>query len=163
MSKSWHVWTINQQRHKKVEEFLEEYAGIEEYLYPTVEREYSTKSGKKTKDVPLYSNYIFIRYNDHPHTSILLEKCPWIKSYVGPCTAEEIKEVRRLSKQKYEDLLPTSDLREGHSYKLIGTPFKGMICTVVEMKDDDKVIVSVRIFGADRLITCSVEDINIER
>jgi transcription antitermination factor NusG len=163
MSKSWHVWTIVQQRYKKVEEFLTDYAGIDEYLYPTVEREYPTKNGKKVKDVPLYSNYIFIKYNDDPRTSLTLEKCPWIKTYVGPCSTKEIAEVRKLSKRKYEDLVPASDLREGNSYKLIGTPFTGMRCTVVKIKDDDKVVVAVRIFGADRLITCSIDDIETER
>jgi len=164
MSKSaWHVWTIVQQRHKKVEEFLVDYAGIDEYLYPTVEREYPTKKGKKVKDVPLYSNYIFIKYNNHPNIFVMLENCPWIKTYVGPCSAKEISEVRKLSKRKYEDLVPTSDLKEGNSYKLIGTPFKEMRCTVVEIRDDDKIVVAVRIFGADRLITCSIDDIETER
>jgi transcription antitermination factor NusG len=158
MSKKWHVWTINQQRHKKVVEFLDGYSEIDEYLYPTVEREYSTKKGKKIKDIPLYSNYIFIKYNDNPKIPTILETCPWIKTYVGPCSVKEISEVRRLSKQKYEDLVPTGELREGSSYKLIGTPFTGMNCTVVEIKDD-KVIVAVQIFGADRLITCSIDDI----
>ena len=64
MKSAWHVWTIVQQRYRKVEEFLESVSGIEEVLYPTVVKEYNTKSGKKTRDVPLYSNYIFVRYDN---------------------------------------------------------------------------------------------------
>lgn len=158
---SWHVWTIVQQRHRKAEEFLETVSEIDEVLYPTVVKEYATKSGWKKKDVPLYSNYIFMRYDHSNHLIAKLEGCPWIREYVGVCSQKEIKEVEALSKRKYADLIPTSEVQKGHSYKLKGTPFKEMICTVVEM-DGNRLVVSVEIFGSDRLIKCLVDDIDLE-
>jgi len=158
---AWHVWTINQQRYKRVEEFLENLVGIVEYFYPTVIREYSTKSGKKIRNVPLFSNYVFIKYeyNDLLHARI--SDCQWIKDYVGKCSQKEMEDVLMLSKKKYEDLVPISEIRKGHSYKLIGTPFKDMTCTVVDI-DGDKLVVSVELFGSGRLIKCLITDINLE-
>jgi transcription antitermination factor NusG len=159
--KSWHVWTIVQQRYKKAEEFLEMVPEIDKVLYPTVVKEYATKSGWKKKDVPLYSNYIFIRYHHNSTLYAKLCECPWIRDYVGVCSQKEIKEVKALSKRKYEDLIPANEVLEGHSYKLKGTPFKEMRCTVVSI-DGNKLVVSVEIFGSDRLIKCLVDDIDLE-
>jgi len=158
----WHVWTIAQQRYKRVKEFLESLSGISEYFYPTVIKEYQTKSGRKTKNIPLFSNYIFIRYeyNDFIHAKISSNN--WIKDYVGKCSQKEMEDVLILSKKKYEDLVPTSEIQKGYSYKLIGTPFKDMTCTVVDI-DGDKLVVSVELFGSGRLIKCLITDIDLER
>ena len=158
---TWHVWTINQQRYRRVKEFLENLKEIEEFFYPTVIKEYSTKSGKKTKDVPLFSNYIFIKYEDSNLLQSRIEDNPWIKDCLGKCSQREMEEVLVLSKKKYEDLVPTSEVQKGHIYKLIGTPFRDMTCTVVEI-DGDKLVVAVELFGSDRLIKCSVNDIALE-
>lgn len=157
----WHVWTIVQQRYKKAEEFLHSLSEIEEVLYPTVLKEYATKSGKKQKDVPLYSNYIFVKYVRNNRLDNKLQECPWIKDYVGICSQEEIKEVEALSKRRYEDLVPATEVRVGRSYKLRGTPFKDMDCIVTDI-DGDTVTVAIKLFGSDRLITCSIEDIALE-
>jgi transcription antitermination factor NusG len=158
---TWHVWTINQQRYGRVKEFLENLREIEEFFYPTVIKEYSTKSGRKTKDIPLFSNYIFIKYEDSNLLHSRISDSPWIKDCLGKCSQKEMEEVLILSKKKYEDLVPTSEVQKGYSYKLIGTPFKDMTCTVVEI-DGDKLVVAVELFGSDRLIKCSINDIALE-
>ena len=158
----WHVWTINQQRYKRVKEFLDSLSEINEYFYPTVIKEYNTKAGKKTKDVALFSNYIFIRYEYDNHLQEKISNNTWIKDYVGVCSQKEMEDVLVLSKKKYEDLIPTSTVQVGHSYKLIGTPFVDMTCTVVEI-DGEKLVVSVELFGSGRLIKCSINDIDLER
>lgn len=158
----WHVWTINQQRHKRVKEFLDSLTEIGEYFYPTVIKEYQTKAGKKTKDVALFSNYIFIKYEYDNHLQEKISNNNWIKDYVGKCSKKEMKDVLALSKKKYEDLVPTGEVQKGRSYKLTGTPFVGMTCTVVDI-DGDKLVVSVELFGSGRLIKCSTNDIDLER
>ena len=158
----WHVWTINQQRHKRVKEFLESLAEVKDYVYPTVIKEYQTKSGRRTKDVALFSNYIFIRYEHNDKTSFTISSNNWIKDYVGKCSKKEMKDVLALSKKKYEDLVPDSEVQKGHSYKLIGTPFADMTCNVIDI-DGDKLTVSVELFGSGRLIKCSINDIDLER
>jgi len=161
MDSGWHVWTMIGARWEKVCEFLSELNDIEEFIYPTVKREYSTKSGWKSKDVPLYTNYVFIKYNHNNKLHIKLEEHPWIREYVGPCSIGEIKEVRKLSERKYEDIMPTNEPRVNMVVKLTGTPFKGMTCMIKEI-DGDKLTVSVMIFGAERLVKCGIDDINLE-
>jgi len=158
----WYVWTIVQQRHKRVSEFLDTLEGISEYFYPTVIKEYSTKHGRKTRDIPLFSNYMFIKYSytDELYRSIISN--PWIKECLGKCSQKEMDGVLVLSKKKYEDLVPESTVCKGHDYKLIGTPFKGMVCRVVNI-EKDKLVVAVELFGSDRLIKCSINDIDLER
>ncbi len=158
---TWHVWTIPQQRSKKIKEFLDKLYGIDTYLYPTVVKEYSTKTGWKTVDVPLYSNYVFIKYKHTNSIHSKIENCRWIKDYIGTCSREEIDHIKELTTQKYEDIMPTDNIVVGKSYKLVNTIFKDMICTVVEI-NGEKLVVSVKLFGSDRLVKCLVSDINAE-
>jgi len=159
--KTWHIWTISPQRYKKVEDFLESAPGVINHLYPTVEREYETKVGKRTKGVPLYNNYIFIEYDNNNGVQAHIDKCEWIKDYIGICSPDEMKQVKKIASQKYEDIMPTSELRIGRSYKLKGTVYSAWTCTVVDI-DGDKVTVAVEVFGSDRLVKCSRDDINLE-
>jgi transcription antitermination factor NusG len=158
---TWHVWSIAQQRYKKVKEYLDSLSDIEEYLYPTITKEVSTKKNKKISYVPLYSNYIFVKYDHGPKTMVELIKCPWLKTYVGPCSSQEIEDVRKLSEKTYEDLVPTTDIKIGNNYRLLGTAFKGLICTVREIYED-KLVVSVELFGSDRIVKCGLDDIILE-
>jgi len=158
---AWHVWSINQQRYRKVQEYLDSVSEVEMYLYPTVSKEVSTKHTKRIKYTPLYSNYIFIKYDHSPLMMVKLANCQWLKSYVGPCSQHEIDYVELLTKKTYEELLPPVKIDIGSCYKLIGTPFKGLICTVREMHGD-RLLVSVEIFGSDRLVKCCLDDIMLE-
>jgi hypothetical protein len=72
-----------------------------------------------------------------------------------------MKEVEALSKRKYEDLVPTNEVKTGYSYKLKGTPFKEMRCTVVDI-DGDNITVAIELFGSDRLIKCTIDDIDLK-
>jgi transcription antitermination factor NusG len=157
----WHIWTLTQQRYKHVVDFLNETPEVETFLYPTVVKEYDTKNGKRKRDVPLYSNYIFLKYRNNPRMFNRLSTCPGLKNYVGECSEQEIAAMEELTKKKYEDLVPAADVKVGSNYKLIGTPFKGFICTV-RSKEGAKLVVTVEVFGSDRLLKCSVEDISLE-
>ena len=72
-----------------------------------------------------------------------------------------MKAVKKMSKQKYEDIMPMNEIKAGTSYKLKGTVFKDMTCTVVDI-DGDRLTVSIEIFGSDRLVKCTKEDIDLE-
>lgn len=161
MNELWHTWTINQQRYKRVREYLDSLSEIREILYPTAVKEYVTKSGWKKKDVPLYSNYIFLKYTQNNHIEAKLEDCEWVKDYVGVCSPQEIEKVMALSDKNYDELVPSESLEVGKTYKLASGPFRDMICTVVDI-NGEKLTVSVVLFGSDRLIKCSTNDIDLE-
>ena len=157
----WHIWAISTNRYKRVIEFLDEVDFIEDFLYPVAEKEYNTKAGRKKRNVPIYSNYIFIRY-DHskPENVIVLQDHPWIVQYVGRCTEKEIEYVKDLDNSSYTDVMPTEEIPTGTRVKMVRTPFAGWDAVVVE-HNNDKLLVSISIFGGERIIQCKVEDINI--
>jgi transcription antitermination factor NusG len=158
----WHIWTINPQKYKRVKEFLDRLPGISECFYPTVVKDYETKSGKKTKDVPLFNNYIFTKYEHNIQLHNEISNNNWIKDYIGKCSEKEMESVSALSNKRYGDLVPDSELQKGNTYKLIGTPFVDMECVVVDI-DGDNLVVSIELFGSGRLIKCSINDIDLER
>jgi transcription antitermination factor NusG len=158
----WHVWSIIQAHYKNIENFLTSLPEIEEFLYPKIIKEYETKFGRKTKNIPLYSTYIFVKYDHTPTTMAKLMSCEWLKGYIGTCNEQEIAAVNEVSKKKYEDLIPTKEVKVGHRYKLIGTPFKGTTCLVNDISND-RITVSVEIFGSEKFIKCAYEDLDLER
>ena len=161
MDKSvWYVWTISANRYKKIKEFVDRIPEIKDVLYPLVEKEYSTKSGVKVKEVPLYVNYLFMRYEHNSEIAAELERCPWIHNSLGLCSQGEIEKVRELDRSKYEDIMPTDKLQIGMQVKLIGTVFKGMVATLVGI-DGNKLAVSIRILGGERTVKCSIDDIEM--
>jgi len=161
MDKSaWYIWTISANRYEKIREFIDRIPEIKDVLYPLAEKEYSTKSGIKVKEVPLYVNYLFIRYEYDIKVDAELEECLWIHNCLGLCSQEEIKKVRELDKSKYEDIMPTDKLQIGMQVKLIGTVFKDMIATLVGI-DGDKLVVSIKILGGERAVKCFIDDIEM--
>jgi transcription antitermination factor NusG len=154
----WHVWTIAVNKYSEIEKFLDGVIGVKELLYPTIKEEYNTKAGVKKKNVPLYSNYLFIKYKDSNELKASLENCVWMYNYLGECSQEEIKKVRKLDGKK---LSPISKLRVGMRVKLVGTPFKSLIATIIGI-DGNKLVVSVDIFGAERVIKCLISDVDME-
>ena len=160
MDEQWHVWTVIPNRYKKIKEFLSNLPEVEDFIYPTAEKEYNTKLGKKIRDVALYVNYIFLQYDRNVYTDTAVEICPWICNYIGKCSQEEINRVKISDKQRYEDLISDGDLYVGKQVKMIRTPFKDMISRIVEI-DGEKLIVSITLFGDERFVKCSVNDVNI--
>lgn len=158
MSK-WHVWSINQQRHKKVEDFLQELEGVEEYVYPVVEKEYITKKGKKTKDVPVYSNYIFVKCDYTNELNVAMCECQWIRHYVGSCSDEEIKSIKDMNGQDYDDVMPNDyGIKAGMRVTL---KKNGFLVTVEDVRRD-RLLVSFELFGQTKVFDCTVEDIQID-
>lgn len=156
----WHVWTITINRYEALRKFLDRQPEIKDILYPVAEKEYDTKSGTKRKDVPLYSNYLFLKYKHGSVIASKLESCSWIHNHLGTCSKKEMKEVRKLNKTRYEDLIFAGELQIGMQVKLIGTPFKDMMATLVGI-DGNRLAVSITIFGAERIVKCFIDDIDV--
>jgi transcription antitermination factor NusG len=156
----WFVWTVIANRHKKINSFLSELNGIEEFLYPVAEKEYATKKGKRVKDVPIYSNYIFIKYDHTIFMDSEIKKCPWISEFVGVCKKDEMIRIKQQSGLRYDDLVKTDEIRKGNKVKLIRTPFSGWEAEIVDIIDN-KLDVLIGILGAERIIKCSKDDVEL--
>lgn len=159
MSNLWHVWSVSTNRQKRIMKFLSELNCIDSFLYPMASKKYLTKNGEKSKDVPIYSNYVFIQYDHNPSTLSIIESCPWITGYVGTCSASEMLIVQDQNRKNYDDLVPIEQLSIGSVVKLVKTPFAGWDATIVGI-DGDKLSVSITILGADRIIKCNIDDVN---
>lgn len=157
----WHVWTVVSNRQKRIIKFLSELEDIEDFLYPMAEKEYDTKKGSRIKDIPIYANYVFIKYGHNLKTSSNIEKCSWISTYVGKCSVEEMRKVKEQDRRNYDDLIPVEHLEVGTVVKLIKTPFTGWQATIVEI-DGDKLFVSISVFGAERVVKCNIDDVNVQ-
>jgi len=158
---TWHVWTVVANRQKRITKFLSELDGVEEFLYPMAKKEYNTKSGKKIRNVPIYANYIFIKYDHTSNMLASINSCPWITGYIGKCSNEEMSSVKVQNNSEYDSLITTDDILPGTTVKLVGTPFVGWEATVVSVTDKT-LQVSISILGADRVIECSIDDVNVQ-
>ena len=156
----WHIWTIATNRYKKILNYLQEADFVEDFLYPVAEKEYNTKKGKRKKDVPIYANYMFIKYNHNVETLMALDEFPWLLQRVGCCTLEEIERIRGMDKSSYDEIIPEEELDPGTKVKMVQTPFAGWDAEIVE-QSGEKLLVSIKIFGGERIIKCTVEDINV--
>lgn len=154
---NWHVWTINQQKYKKgkIAEFLEALVDVEDFVYPVVEQEYNTTKGKKTKNVPVYSNYIFIQHHYNGEILTRIQKCRWIKYYVGLCSTDEIRDVKKLNGQHYEDVMPN---KYGLTTGMVILLNNGFTCTIKSILGED-MTVHTTVFGKDIIFDCTVDDI----
>jgi len=157
----WHVWTVMSNRQKRIIGFLSELEDIDDFLYPMAEKEYDTKKGKRTKNVPIYANYVFIKYGPNSKIDSQIEQCPWISTYIGKCSREEISKVQLQNKRNYAELVSVERFEEGTRVKLIGTPFAGWEAIVVKV-EDDKLFVNVTVLGADRVIRCNTNDVSVQ-
>ena len=81
---------------------------------------------------------------------------------MGGCSQLEIDNVRELTTHKYNEIIPTHNIRKGYSYLLKNTPFKGMYCTVVDIHKNS-LTVTIRLFGSDRIIKCGIDDVELEK
>lgn len=155
---SWYVWSIDQQYYKKVKEFIEDLNGIEEYIYPIVAKEYITKKGKKIKEVPVYSNYIFVKCNHSAKLSVEMKKCRWIRNYIGECSLSEIDSIKNMDGQYYDEVMPNDyGIKIGMRVMLKNT---GLFVNV-ENVAKDILTVSLDIFGQTKVFDCKVSDIQI--
>ena len=160
----WHVWSVMGNRHNRIHEFLSNLQlidVIEDFLYPVMRKEYSTKSGKRIKDLPIYANYIFINYDHCDITEEMIGSCPWISEYVGKCSDEEILRVKEQNNKSFAELVDVSTIKKGDVVKLISTPFAGWEADVVDVLDN-KLMVSITILGSERVIKCSIDDVAIQ-
>lgn len=155
MSSNWHIWVMSNNKHKEAVEYLMAVDGIEEIFYPMADKEFRSKKAKIVKKVPLYANYVFMNYVDDEDVITAIRNCKWITSYVGRCTKEEIDKIRTIRK-----IDPALGIKVGNSVQLTNGAFVGLPAYVVNINGDE-ITVGLTLFGAERLIKCRVNDVEV--
>jgi len=132
-SKQWHAWVIRRQQLDSVVSFIKEKCPeIDKFFYPFIKKEYETKTGSRTKDVPLYEGYLFLRYNDHPVVFHKLSNYPQVTTYCGPVDEYEIAEMQAAQGKLYTEL-KASKFTPGDIVIFKEGPFKGWEARVVSV------------------------------
>ena len=159
----WHVWSVNIKQHRKIMRFLKEFPAVEDALIPIMEKEIKCTKGedKKVKEVPLYGNYIFLKYKDEHTVVTRLTSNPLFYRYVGLCTEEEACQMEEFKHKNYREFLKEEDLEPGMEVKIIKEPFKGLLGVVKDVSGK-KVSVELRIFGTLVEVKLKLDDLRTE-
>lgn len=159
----WHVWSVNIKQHKRIMRFLKDFPAVRDALIPIMEKETKCAKSdeKKIKEVPLYGNYIFLKYEDEHAVVTRLTSNPLFYRYVGLCTADEAETLEDFKTKNYREFLKEEDLEPGMDVKIIKEPFKGLMGVVKDVSGE-KVSVELRIFGTLVEVKLKLDDLRTE-
>jgi len=159
MDSTWHIWVIKLNKFEKVEEYIKGLSEIEEYLYPTMIKEYKTGKVVKRRRVPLYSGYLFMRYIDTPEVFHKLNTFPFITTYVGKCTRDDLELVRKVKNLEYLNYV-NKVIHVDDVVKINSGPFKDFSGTVISTSSSN-ICVVLSVFGRSVNVTFNKDDADI--
>lgn len=158
--KQWRAWAIKRNRLDVVIKYIQEKCPeIDKYFYPQIKKEYETKSGEtKVKDRPLYEGYLFLRYNNSAEVFHKLRAFPFITTFAGPVTDEEIERMQA-AQGKLLSEIKASKYVPGDSVTLVSGPFEGFDGKVISVQGDTlRVKVEAPILGKKSIETIYTEE-----
>lgn len=161
--KRWWAWAIKRNRLDLVVAFIKGHVPeVDKYFYPQIKKEYQTKKGVRVKDRPFYEGYLFLRYTNPDVVYHKLSAYPFITTFAGPVTDEEILIMER-SQGKLLSEIKTSRFVEGDPVVLLSGPFKGFEAFVLSTEANQvRVKVDAKILGQTGIELIFSED-QIER
>jgi len=159
----WHVWSVNVKHHKKILQFLKNIPQIVDTLIPIMEKEYIDKrsSKKKVKTIPLYGNYIFLKYETEGKLENFLTSNQFFYRYLGECTHEEEIRIEEFKYKNYREFFTEEDLEPGMKVKLVKDPFSGLIGRIKSVSGKN-VSVLLEFFGQQVEVRCKLDDLRTE-
>ncbi len=141
-TKRWHSWVIKRNRYENVIGHIRENVPeIDKYFYPLVKKEYQTKSGSRVQDRPLYEGYLFVRYNDHDQVFHKMSQYPFVTTYAGTVSEEEINTMQERQGKLLTEL-KASRFKPGEIVVLLEGPFKDFEAKVTSVDGD---VIKVRV------------------
>jgi len=157
----WYVWTVRSGKFEEAKYYIEQrIPEVKKILYPTVTIERITKKGIKKNKEPLYAGYLFLQYEHTPVTWNKLKVLPFIKRYVGPCTAQDLASVDSLQKVEALNNDEVKNFIIGDRVRVNGgvfVGFTGVICGVMS----NYVRADLERVGKTLRVTFSPEDLDI--
>ncbi len=123
--KKWYSWVIKRNRISNVITHIHTNCPeIDAYFYPQIKKEYTTKTGTRVKDQPLYEGYLFLRYHDHDVVFHKLSNYPFVTTYAGLVSDEEIERMQD-AQGKLLSEIKASQYGLGEGVTVKSGPFKG--------------------------------------
>lgn len=156
----WHIWVIKLNKFAKVEKHLESIPEVEEFLYPTVTKEFKSRSGNVIKRrVPMYSGYIFIKYVEDPVTYYKINEFPFITTYVGLCSGSDLEKVRQVKEVEYLNTV-NKNVSVDDRVAINSGPFKGFEGDVTATSSNS-ITVMLYVFGRPTPVNLNQDDADI--
>jgi len=150
--KRWYSWVIRRNRFENVREYIRDnIPEVDKFFYPQVKKEYATKRGTRVKDRPLYEGYIFLRYDYPDDVFHKLSKYPFITTFAGPVSHEEI-EIMQEAQGKLLTEIKSSKFVKGDTVILLTGPFKGFEAKIVHVEGETiQVKVNAKLLGQSEI------------
>lgn len=158
MSSKWHIWVIKQNKFDSIEYFLRnEVKEVSDIFFPTVLKECKVGNRLHKRRVPLFSGYLFLRYEDEDGSLYYkIRANPFVTNYVGVCDSKEVDSMR----QKEEWNVPNKTVEVGTVVEVISGPFAKCKGTVHSISGN-KVTIKVSMFDRSIDYTLPSEDLEI--
>ena len=101
ISTKWYIWSVKPDKLDLVESYIcSKVSEVSRILCPSTTQEKTLKSGKvKRKTTSIYGGYIFLKYTDDDTSPFVYHKLksnPFIVSFVGSCTENELLSVYKV-------------------------------------------------------------------
>ncbi len=159
--KKWYVLYTRPRHEKKVRDGLEE-KNIEVFL-PLVIKTAVYKNRKKKSEVPLFSSYIFSRFDYKDRFSVLethgVIKLVNFKGQPGVVPEWQIESLKLMLKNP-ESLRMENYFRQGDLVEVIHGPFKGMRGTVVNRRGETRLLITIE--GILQTLSVEIDSDSVE-
>lgn len=151
---NWYVLVTRSRHEKKCEQLLKK-KGFEVFLpLQKVMREWSDR--KKLVDVPLFSGYIFIHYDESRRQEVL--NVPGIARFLrnvehdATIPESQINAIRMAIDKSIDMDVTEITFSEGEDIRIISGPFKGFFGKIVKLRSKSKIQISLDAIGKSILI-----------
>lgn len=156
----WFCWVVKSGKFNKVKEYLAyEVPEVVDVYYPVVQKERSVYGKIVVRDVPLFSGYVFLKYSPSEDTFQRIKKHPFITSYLGLSTQEDVDRIESIKKRENNKEFTSKRVFNVDDKILIVNGhfinFKGVIKKI----DGERYYVEIGIFNRTVLVSCSINDI----
>jgi transcription antitermination factor NusG len=159
MSSIWHIWVIKQGKIDIIRHFLEtDVKAVEEVFFPTVLKEFKTGSRICKRRVPLYSGYLFLKYEDTEDNKIYykIRSNPFVTNYVGSCESRSVEDMKK--KEEWNSLSKSVGI--GDTVEVMCGPFSGCKGQVNSISGN-KITIKVNMFDRSIDYSMPAEDLEI--
>ena len=157
---SWYSWVVRVGKFDVVSNYLRDsVTEVVDIYYPFINKEYNSYGKIKVKTVPLFSGYMFLKYEDSPEVYHKIKSHPYITTFVGKCLQEDIDKIEAIKqRENNKEFISKREFAVGDEVLIVNGQFVNFKGKVMELKRD-KYIVEVYIFNRKVNVTCSIDDL----
>ena len=157
---SWHSWIVKTGKFDTVKQYIgDNIPEVVDVYYPYINKERSVYGKVKVTNVPLFSGYVFLKYEDNPTVFHKLRQHPYITTYVGKASVEDITKIEKIKeRENNKEFESKRKFNVQDKVLIVNGQFVNFKGVVVEV-NRERYIVEVSIFNRRVNVTCSIDDL----